>query len=534
MMWQKLKKNIFKIIFLPYHLEELSVQQVFRISFLFLTFFHIYAAIMSEGFHRPDEHLGMIRMVLYKLGKLDVSQLSWEFPVQIRSWAQPYCYVAIAKVYYWLGALNPFVLATIFRLSSSCLALFALFFFMRETISLYEKDFDKKLSLALFPFVWYLPFFHARTSTENFSSSFALLAIAGLIYLHRTTTRGFFLPFLVGLLMAFAFYFRLQLATCLLPALIPFVFFPPHRASGQSFGTDVARFGHCASAHWPSCGSFQKGHWKVASIIILGGLSGLLINVLIDYMGYGNWVFSPWNNIYQNVFQGMASSFGIDPFYTYFSKTFLRGIPPISFFFLAIPMIYWFKRPKCILTWAFLPFLVAHSCLAHKELRFIFFLGQLIPSMTPVFVEWCKSLPGLRAIYVSSFHRLVKVTLFLSLVLTLVSSSRDAYSHMGFYKFLYHLKPIPQKIYTLNVVRDVLEFYLPGPIEFVYTQDLDQTAETSYVLTDSYADFILLSSQSHCLVEYSEYSVFFHSILQKKINPKNWVVLSCPAPLPEL
>ncbi|OFZ16539.1 MAG: hypothetical protein A2X86_12140 [Bdellovibrionales bacterium GWA2_49_15] len=493
-MWQKLKK----LVFLPYHLEEFSVQQVFRLSFLFLAFFHIYAALMSEGFHRPDEHLGMIRMVLYKLGKLEASQLSWEFPVQIRSWAQPYFYVAIAKIYGQLGAANPFILATLFRLSSSLLALTALFWFMRTTTTLFEKDADKKLSLSLFPFIWYLPFFHARTSTENFSSSLTLFAIAGLIYLHKKTVRVCLLPFIIGLCMAFAFYFRLQMATSLLPALIPFVF-------------------------------FQKQQWKTAIIIIAGGLCGLGLNVLIDYQGYGNWVFSPWNNVYQNVFKGMASSFGTDPFYTYFSKSFLRGIPPISLFFLAIPLIYWFKRPKCILTWVSLPFLMAHSCLAHKELRFIFFLGQLIPPMAPIFVAWCKSLPGIRTSYVNSFHYVAKLALILSLVLSLASSSRDAYSHMGFYKFLYHLKPVPQKIYTLNVVRDVLEFYLPGPVEFVYSPNFTSSAESAYVLTDSYADMLHLTTHSHCLEVYSEYSVFFQSLLQKIAKSKDWAVLQCPA-----
>ena len=56
---------------------NLPYKQFFKYTLIISLFFHILAIIFSDGFHRPDEHLGIMRWMSFKLGLMDDKILSW-------------------------------------------------------------------------------------------------------------------------------------------------------------------------------------------------------------------------------------------------------------------------------------------------------------------------------------------------------------------------------------------------------------------------------------------------------------------------
>ena len=63
-------------------------KKVFTTCLVLGAFFHLLAVFFSEGFHRPDEHLGIMRFIACKLGIFsteELGKLSWEYPARKRS-----------------------------------------------------------------------------------------------------------------------------------------------------------------------------------------------------------------------------------------------------------------------------------------------------------------------------------------------------------------------------------------------------------------------------------------------------------------
>ena len=80
----------------------------------------------------------------------------------------------------------------------------------------------------------------------------------------------------------------------------------------------------------------------------------------------------------------MAASFGVSPWYTYLIllltvPTVLWGLAIYGSFVISIVRHY--QNPA---VWAFIFFIVCHSLIAHKELRFLF---PVIP-LLPLFMVW--------------------------------------------------------------------------------------------------------------------------------------------------
>ena len=103
------------------------------------------AVIFSEGFHRPDEHLGVIHFMTYKLGTFPKENLSWEFPTQIRNAFMPWLFFIQTKVLNFLGIQNPFTLAFFYRLFSSLLGFLSLLSFSKVGLRFFNSDKSKKI-----------------------------------------------------------------------------------------------------------------------------------------------------------------------------------------------------------------------------------------------------------------------------------------------------------------------------------------------------------------------------------------------------
>ncbi len=113
--------------------------------------------------------------------------------------------------------------------------------------------------------------------------------------------------------------------------------------------------------------------------LLAAGLAILLLGILLDYWLYGKFTLSAWNYFYVNIVEDVASGYGTEAWWNYFYSIFR-----FSFFPIGIPIILAFlvlvvKKTRNVFVWTILPFFVIHSIIAHKELRFLFPVINLVP-----------------------------------------------------------------------------------------------------------------------------------------------------------
>lgn len=480
------------------YLKNFYGERVFKIILASLLF-HLLAVFFSEGFHRPDEHLGLMRFTGYKLGILNAEEAlsSWEYPARIRPWFPAYFYYYIGSIPMLLGIKNPFVLAFLFRLVSSLIAFSShLYFFNVLKEKLNNKKTEFYLAMGLF-LTWFLPFFHARTSSENLSASLFIIGLSILMKHYDSWEKkgafkgSSFHIALIAFFWALSFIFRYQMIAM----------------SGTAF-------------IWIFFKTTNK-----TKILWVGTLVFLLTNAfsaIFDYFGYGEWVFPPYHYLYENIFEGKAAQFGTDPIWYFFTKTFSRGIPPLSLLFIVPSLWFWWKKKSNILSWCGLAFLVIHSLIGHKEIRFIF---PMIPLVAVYFAFFM--------IQFNLRHSLLKFFFWQNAILLVVSSIKPAHSPIGFYKFLYHYEKPISKIYTMNLVRDQLKFYQKRPIEMIYVEENHPlpSGVDFHVLSEKLTNREEILARPNCKLVYSSYPDWVVELLSKyRKRSKLWSLIHCQKP----
>lgn len=104
--------------------------------------------------------------------------------------------------------------------------------------------------------------------------------------------------------------------------------------------------------------------------LILGGLGTVVAVGALDYLTWGYWWASYYNNVFYNVFQNISSTlFGVTPFYQYL---WLLVISTLGLFYgVVATALYHWKRYGFLLALLAI-IIVIHSFIGHKEYRFIF------------------------------------------------------------------------------------------------------------------------------------------------------------------
>ena len=461
-----------------------------KILFIICLVFHLLAVIFSEGFHRPDEYLGMMRMMQYKLGTFPLEELSWEYPARIRPWLQPAIYYLLHRLSNIFFIENPFIIAMIFRLVSSLLGFFSILLLIRWCEPFFSHKKYHHLATICLCFLWFLPFFHARTSAENFGITFFIFAL----YLLKNHLLW------AGIMLGLSFIFRFQMGI-MIASLMIFIFI------------------------------FDK---KTNIIpLILGIIISNLLGLFIDYWGYGQWTFTPWNYFYHNILLDKASNFGISPWYYYLEKSILRGIPPVSFLF-TLPFLWlWIKKPTHILSFLTFPYLFIHSIIPHKEIRFIFALGLFAPVIMAIFIDQI----GKKIDFKNSLFLKIStlIILIINTIALFIASLKPAYAPIGFYKYLYNRQEKVTEINILFFQRDILEFYLKNPIKIklLSINDLKDKIRkkekiTGYYLSNQITDQKTFTKLSNCNREYNPYPNWIIDFLTKwKIKAKVWSFYHC-------
>ena len=309
----------------------------------------VLSAWFNRGFLSYDEHFQILEFAWYKLGRAPADTLAWEFREQMRPGLQPLMAVWAARGVEAVGVVSPFVLAFLLRLVSGLLGVWVS---LAVAIRVLPEVRNERLKVALLAgslLLWFLPFAHVRFSADNWGG---LLFFAGLCLLMDSvgsTPRWDGRPGrraamaavgAAGLLWGFAFYFRYQI------------------------GFSIAGAG-C----WLLF--VRRARPAVVAALASSFLMACAACTLADRWLYDAWVFTPYEYLRANLIEGKAASFGLEPWWYYLGQMLLFLIPPFSLVLVGLlGAAAWYER-RHVLIWTTVPFLVGHSLIGHKEVRFL-------------------------------------------------------------------------------------------------------------------------------------------------------------------
>ncbi len=375
----------------------------------------VIAAIFSMGYTQSDEHFQLLEFAGLKLGINQESDLAWEFGERMRPALQPGLVYLLVRGWNALGVENPFFLAFFLRLLSGALFLFSSWYLMRT----YREELrttGANYVYLLFAFLlWFQIYNGVRFNSEHWAGATFMLAFG----LFRNRRSGGFRDYVgVGLLMGLSYLFRYQMAFLIVGFVGWLLFMVPV-------------------------------NWRRLLGLAAGGLAMLGLGVLIDYWFYGEWVFSSWNYFAQNILEDKASTFGTDPWYAYLVKTVLKGVPPAGLVYLAIFGGYCYLRPRSPLTWMVIPFVLIHTLISHKEVRFLYPIIGFLPIMAVVSWEWLRERYPERS--TSRPARIFwKIFLVTNLVLMGVVLFRAPTSEVPVYRYIYRNFAADTRLYSIK------------------------------------------------------------------------------------
>lgn len=304
---------------------------------------YLITAFFSLGHLHPDEYYQILEFASYKLQLNSPHGLTWEFYDQIRPAFQPLIVVYLYKFITLLGSPNPFFVAFLTRALSGALSLFAIIIFINTFKSELISEKKKRWFILLSLFTWLAVFNGIRYSSENIAAKFFLI---GMCLLFPPKLRGSYKAhLLIGILLGLSFITRYQVGFMIV---------------GLMAWLIIIR--RLKFAYWLVLG------FGVVIAIIFGGV--------IDHWFYGNWVFTPWRYFAANILDGKAASFSVDPWYMYLS---IAGLVPYGPLYIVATIYFIIVRPKHVISWVMLPFILGHLLVGHKELRFLTPLLSFMP-----------------------------------------------------------------------------------------------------------------------------------------------------------
>ena len=305
----------------------------------------VVTAYFSQGFFHPDEHAQVLEFAALKLGLTEKVNLAWEFKSQMRPAIQPFMVFVVHRFFSVFGEVNPFTVDFALRLFSALLSFLSIHLLIRAFIDKIKGE-KLKLTFVLLSFLlWFSIYNSVRFSSENLAGRVFIIAFALFVMWQNAKAKHYFA---IGLLLGLSFLFRYQ-NMFLIAGFLAWMLF------------------------------IQKNKFSNVLLIGLGILVMFGVGVLMDRWLYGEWVLSIWKYFEENILLDKMSGFGTAPWYYYIVHVFNVGIPPFSLLYIVPFVLLVFLRPKDILVWTIVPFVLVHCYIGHKELRFLFPLVGFVP-----------------------------------------------------------------------------------------------------------------------------------------------------------
>jgi len=381
---------------------------------LFLIGMAVYAltAWRSEGYHHPDEYFQILEFANYRLCRTPADGLPWEFAAQIRPGLQPMLAFGAIRLCEATGISSPFDQAFLLRLLSGwlCLALFFLWAKHLESDGLRQGTWLRLAALLL----WFVPYLSVRFSSENWSG---LAFGSGLLLLLSAAGKrhsGFLWFAAAGFLLGLSFFFRFQMGFALAGLGAWWVF-----------------------RSWKPNTRALTPLWTSLAALLSGGALAAALGIWADAWLYGKPVFTAFNYFHANIVQDVAASWGTSPWWYYLLETFLTAVPPLSLVLLILLVLGVWREWKSALVWCLVPFVLAHTAVDHKELRFLY------PMLLPVLVLAVQGLGvwstagNIPARVIRSARIVWPVALGLNFLLLPLRSLLAAQDSAPYYRFLY-------------------------------------------------------------------------------------------------
>ncbi|MBT7611004.1 MAG: hypothetical protein HN576_14675 [Bacteriovoracaceae bacterium] len=381
----------------------------------------IITAIFSEGFLHPDEHFVTLEFLQTKISTFSRPEIfNWDFHERIRPWFQTLLYFCLYKI---TPFSSPFTLALFYRLLAGILGWLSLYLLSKKNVT----------SMLWISWTWFVPFLLARTSSESLSTSFFFI---GTYFFSKECSRKNSL--LSGLFWGISFLTRFQMGIVIAVANLWYL---KQRKPFKNF---------CLHS--------------IIILLIIG------VGVIIDYWGYGEWTFSPYNYLYTNLVESRASDFGINPFWYYLSKPIVKGGIFLPLVLIIGTFEYFKNNKKSFWLPVLFTFFIIHSIIPHKEVRFLslIYISMVLLTFSQELISFFKKKIIMIPIIVLNFLIMTKSSLtpaegLLSLYKEIGHSKVQLFytpknQHGQFFKFQ---MPFYEKIrrntqgFSLNQYRDV-------------------------------------------------------------------------------
>jgi phosphatidylinositol glycan class B len=420
------------------------------------------AAWCTVGYYHPDEHHQILEFANFKHGNIAASELPWEFPARIRPGLQPFLAYLMIGGSKTLGIDNPFVQAFLMRVLVGAAALFVYWQWIKWLSQKLENPSAVRWLRNGLLFFWLMPFLTVRFTSENTA---AICFFGGLLILLQIIDNQkhtfHWKAVAAGLLLGLSFFFRYQIAF-----------------AGIGLGAWLV---------------FQNRlQWPVWAALSLGVAGSFCIGLATDYWLYNEWVFAPYNYFFSNIVEGKAAGFGVEPFWWYFTEIPMAFIPPLSIILAVFFSIGLWRNPKHPFTWCVIPFVLAHSMVGHKEIRFLF------PMVLPFFYlavmgwQYFQAKYTLKKWMISTFS----VLLWINMLVLLFRICTPAQFRVSFARFfwewydehpestIYFVQNAPQKTLPicLPFYKKTAQKHLPWYTDPAYTNDTTLLQEDDLML----------------------------------------------------
>lgn len=314
--------------------------------FIFIAAIIVYTitAFYSTGYYHADEHYQIIEFAGAKLGVNAATEQAWEFQAMSRQTIQPAIVYVIFSVLEFISISDPYVKAFFLRLLTAIIALVLIRFFVTTMLPSVHEPY-RRIFIFLSYFLWFLPAVNVRFSSESWSGLMFLLAVA-VVNTQKIQEKQRY--FIFGLIAGLAFLFRFQTA---------FLF--------------IGLIG------WLLV--IQKIRLKNIFHILLAGLFIQLAGLLIDFWFYGKFVITTWEYFDKQIVEDIASEFGKEAWFFYLKEIIIAPYWPFGVVIGISLLALLIKSPRNLLVWSIIPFLIVHSIIPHKEVRFLLPLVNLVP-----------------------------------------------------------------------------------------------------------------------------------------------------------
>ncbi|MEO8590889.1 MAG: hypothetical protein ABI432_16045 [Flavobacteriales bacterium] len=302
---------------------------------------YLTAAWFGVGYSSEDEQRHVIEFAEALRGNIPQEVLAVEYPMRIRSMVQPALCAGVFEACDAIGISDPFNRTLVLRLLTAALALWIIQGFVRALVPTLPDKLARPFILLSY-FLWFIPVLNIRFAGEAWSG---LLFLRGLSLIITERSKQYLIP---GLWFGAAILFRPAVVMLPFGVVLWLVF-------------------------------MQRAAWINVLTLLAGGLLVLSLGSLIDSIAYGEPVFTLWNYTRAGVLGEEAWRFTSLPWYHYFLFIFKYTVPPIALALLGALGLLIALRPRHVLVWVIVPFLIAHSLLPVKEIRFLFPLALLMP-----------------------------------------------------------------------------------------------------------------------------------------------------------